>query len=140
MSEQDLARRLVDRATELIDGPAAKAECDPHHFVWTWPIEGGDGAVGVCDLCGAVTTGERDAKILANAAAALVVEPIPNGLWGQPNKKAWFCEGARWSADFLRSRSQMTGTPSHHADRHAEFTRCAPPGKHEAPAQPSVED
>lgn len=38
-----------------------RVTCDPHHFVWTWPIEGGSGSVGVCDLCGAVTTGERDA-------------------------------------------------------------------------------
>lgn len=33
---------------------------DPHSFVWTWPIEGESGSVGVCQLCGAVTTADRD--------------------------------------------------------------------------------
>ena len=42
--------------------------CERHHFVWTWPIEGGAGAVGVCDLCGAVTTAERDAAVEARGA------------------------------------------------------------------------
>lgn len=43
-------------------------DCEHHHFVWTWPIEGGEGSVGICDLCGGVTTTERDAKIRAEAA------------------------------------------------------------------------
>lgn len=47
---------MKDRMTES----AQANTCHPHHFTWTWPIEGGQGSVGVCDLCGAVTTGERD--------------------------------------------------------------------------------
>lgn len=44
-------------------------QCERHAFVWTWPIEGGDGPVGVCSLCGRVTTAERDAKIRHAALA-----------------------------------------------------------------------
>lgn len=43
---------------------------NPHHFVWTWPIEDdAHGSIGVCDLCGAVTTAERDARLLEAARA-----------------------------------------------------------------------
>ena len=47
---------------------------DPHHFVWTWPVEGGWGSVGVCELCGAVTTGEREADIRRRFEADLAAE------------------------------------------------------------------
>jgi hypothetical protein len=43
--------------------------CDTegHAWVWTWPIEGGDGAVGQCMLCSRITTAERDARVRREA-------------------------------------------------------------------------
>jgi hypothetical protein len=41
---------------------------DPHRFVWTIPIEGGDW-VGVCSLCSQVTTAEHDAALTAKRDA-----------------------------------------------------------------------
>lgn len=73
-------RQTPDRPAASDGGPTSHGICttDPHHFVWTWPVEGGSGSVGVCDLCGAVTTGERDAKIreAAEQRAAEVVAKV----------------------------------------------------------------
>ena len=54
----------------MSDQPQANNICstDPHHFVWTWPInDDAHGSIGVCELCGAVTTAERDARLIAEA-------------------------------------------------------------------------
>lgn len=52
-----------------------------------------------CPAC--VEFGESQARSLI--ADQIMREPIPNGLYGQPNKKAWFIEGARWAADVARA-------------------------------------
>ena len=71
--------------------------CDPHHFVWTWPInDDAHGSVGVCELCGAVTTAEHDARLLA-AIRALVGDWQANGNsreLGDPTASTW--QEAAW--------------------------------------------
>jgi hypothetical protein len=59
----------------------------------------------VAALLSAGVIRDMQAAALREAATALDLEPIPNYLWGQPNKKAWFCEGARWLLDQVRDRA-----------------------------------
>ena len=81
---------------ERVTGCAANI-CEPHHFVWTWPIEGGSGSIGVCSLCGLVTTGERDA---AREQALREAYDVAAGEW------------ANDYADWMANNPGPSGIPS----------------------------